>query len=135
MDKEWLKYFMAIIDSRSGEKSTPEPLIPIPGILCEAHRNPEMNEAYMRVEHTHWNLPIDLLTRNNKDSVHFLGITRKIKFRWNACKIQLYDDRAVQINRADVSHFYTRAINGVFVSILPNADAKLRYARRYYGLE
>ena len=106
MDNEWLKYFMPDIEGRSCEKPIPEPLIPVLGILCEARRNPEANEAFMKVKHTHWNLPIDLLTRNNKDSVHPLGITRKIKFRWNACKIQLYDDGAMQINKADISHFY-----------------------------
>ena len=89
----------------------------------------------MRVDHTHWNLPVDLLTRNNKVSVHPLKITRKIKFWWNDCKIQVYEDGAMQLNRADISHFYTRAISGVFVTVLPNADAKLRCARRFYGLE
>ena len=93
-----------------------------------------MNKAYMRVDHTHWNLPVDLLTRNNKESVHPLGITRKITFWWNDCKIQLYEDGAMQLNRADVSHFYTRAINGVFVTVLPSTDVELRHACQYYGL-
>ena len=61
-----------------------------------------MNEIDMKIEHTHWSVPIDLLTKNNKDLVHPLGVTRKIKFRWNACKIQLYDDGAVQVNRANI---------------------------------
>ena len=126
---------MPDIEGRTHEKPTLEPLIPVPGILCEARKNPETNEAYMRVEHAHWNLPVDLLTRNNKDSVHPLGSTRKIKFRWNACNIQVYENGAMQLNRVDVSHFYTRAINGVFVTVLPNADAELRHTCRYYALE
>ena len=46
-----------------------------------------------------------------------------------------YDDGTEHFNRADISHFYTRAINGEFVSILPNVDAELRYAHQYFGLE
>ena len=89
----------------------------------------------MRVDHTHWNLLIDLLTKNNKDSVHPIGIIRKIKFRWNDCKIQVYEDGSVQLNRANVLYFYTQTINGVFVTVLPNVDAELRHARQFYGLE
>ena len=125
MSEEWVRCFMPRIQGNASGKPTPEPLILVPGIVCEARWNPETNQKYMRVEHTHWNLPVDLLTRNNKDSVHPLGITRKIKFRWNDCKIKVYEDGAVQLNRANVSHFYTRSIRGVFVTVLPNADEEL----------
>ena len=76
-----------------------------------------------------------MLFRSNKDLVHPLGITRKIKFQWNDYNIQLYEDGAMRLNKVDVSHFYTRAINKVFVTIIPNADVKLRHARQFYGLE
>ena len=71
---------MAEIEDRLDGKPTLEPLIPIPGILCEMHRNLETNEVYIKVEHTHWSVSNDLLTRNNNDLVHPIGIPRKIKF-------------------------------------------------------
>ena len=126
---------MPNIEVSSSGKPTPEPLIPVLGIVCEVRRDPEVNGIVIRVDHTHWNLPIDLLTRNNKASVHPLGIARKIKFRWNNCKFQVYEDGTVQINTANVLYFYTRAINAVFVTVLPNADAELRRSHQFYGLE
>ena len=53
MKKEWVKCFMPNIEGNSSRKPTLEPLIPIPRIVCEVRSNPETNEAYMIVNHTH----------------------------------------------------------------------------------
>ena len=71
-----------------------------------------MNEEYMHVEHTHWHIPIDLLTRSDKDSVHPVGTIGKIKIGWNNCKILLYVDGSMHFNGANGPQFYTRATNG-----------------------
>ena len=69
----------------------------------------------MRVDNTHWNLPVDLLAMNNKDSAHPLWITRKIKFWWNDCKIHLYEN-----------------LEKVTESSKANASTKTRFETEYY---
>ena len=53
MSKEWVECFMPNIEGSSSEKPTPEPLIPMLGIVCEVRRDPEVNGIVMRVQHTH----------------------------------------------------------------------------------
>ena len=104
-DDKWMSYLWAKNEHTPDGQPTPKPVIPIHGILCEKRRIYKTNEEYMHVEHAHLHVPIDLLTRSNKDLVHPIGIPRKIKLYWNNCKILLYADGFVHFIKANGLQF------------------------------